>query len=264
MARDIFERYYARKGVKFDSEGNIIVSPKDYSVEEEQLPAVPRNKQRIDPEILSPEEAELESNRNQRLHSQETFIDFKTRSHVFAADLVSGNVYLTRDYETFMFLNEKMVFYDKIFVFEELEKQGIKIVISEPVALWDGNYTSLVVRTENGVPVVLLLRTEGEEVSPVVDYMSKPINYEKNPMILMDAKMQEDLIFVEDLKGNHHVGIFEKSKLQDTTVGGDPGKTYSGVLIPLSPMPQGVIQLSKKGGVVPIGDYLSRVPHEGV
>lgn len=260
MARAIFERYYAKKGVKFDSEGNIIVNPKDYSVEEEQLPAVPGNRKKIEPEVLSPEEADQEAGRNQRIHSQETFVDFKSGTYIPAADLVSGNVYFTKDRRTFLFLDEKMIFYNTIFVFEELKKQGIRLVASEPVTLWDGKYTALVVRTGNGVPVVLLLRTEGEEVSPIVDYMSKPVNHAKSPIVVMGAKMLDELVYIEDVRGQQHVGIFEESKFQDVTIDGEPGKIYSGALVPFSPMPQGVVHLSEKGEVIPIGEYLSRAP----
>jgi hypothetical protein len=260
MARDIFERYYAKKGIKFDPQGNIIVRPEDYSVEEEQLPSIPKNRKKIEPEVLSPEEAEREENRNKRIHSQEIFIDFKTRSHVPAADLVSGNVYFTKDRQTFLFLDEKMIFYNKIFVFEELQKQGIQIIASEPTILWDGKYTALIIRTGNGVPIVLFLRTEGEEVSPIVDYMSKPINHTKTPIIVNDAKLLEGIVFIEDEKGHHHVGIFEEDKFQDAIIDGDLGKIYSGTLVPLSPSQNGVIKLSERGEVIPIGEYLSRVP----
>lgn len=258
MSRRIFESYHTKQGAKFDKDGNLVLGPKDYSAQDEQLPARKREKVVHEPTPLSPMDEKLDLADKSRQQSTEEFLDFETRKYTSAAELQSGHLYMTRSKQTFLFLQGDMIFYSKIVPMDLIQKNGMKILQKNEYFLSGQKYVIVVCVNPAEEPVVLGMRDVGDdETPPIIDFMVIPQNFKKNPLIGLKAQADGEYIhIIEKGTKKEYFGVYVEAALTKSTEGEQPVYSYSGVLYPLRPTPNQLIPASRVEKVVPISDYL--------
>lgn len=235
------------------------MGPGDYSAQDENLPA--RRKERVvhEPEIMTPEMEQRDLRDRALENSHEEFLDFETRERVKAKDMVNGSLYMTKSRHTFLFLNNDLVFYSKITPLKELQSSGVEVLKQFETNLEGTDYLIISCIGERGVPMVFGLRLFGENILPIIDFMAKPMSYQKNPLHASKAQADSQLIYLtESGTGKQYFGLFQEDALQKLPTQDEYRFSYSGTLIPLQPSKDQVIPLSIVDKKVPVTEYFKR------